>query len=289
MNYWQTSRRRISLERPIVMGILNVTPDSFSDGGKFAAVDAANYRAEAMISEGVDIIDIGGESTRPGAQRVPADVEIDRVVPVIEAIAKRFDVPISIDTTRSEAAIRAADSGAEIINDISGLRFDPAIASVAASTGAGLILMHSRGDFEEMHSQPPMDDMFGNVVTVLSDSLSTAITVGVDPANIAVDIGIGFGKTMAQNLELIAKVGKLADEFKGHAIVVGTSRKSFIGRLLGGVEPDARLNGSLATAVIAVWNGAHIVRVHDVGATVEALKVAAALVSASKPNEDKAP
>jgi dihydropteroate synthase len=262
------------------MGILNVTPDSFSDGGKYASADAAIRRAEAMAAEGVDIIDIGGESTRPGARRMTADIEVSRVVPVIEAIARRFDIPISIDTTRSEVALRAVDAGAEIINDISALRFDPAMAVVTVQTGAALVLMHSRGDFETMHSQPPVDDIFDDVVQVLRNALSYADRAGVDPLKIAIDVGIGFGKTMDQNLELIAKVGKLADEFHGHAIVAGTSRKSFIGKLLGGVSADERLNGSLATAVIAAWNGANIVRAHDVRATVDALRITAALASA---------
>ena len=279
MDLWQTSRRQISLERPLVMGILNVTPDSFSDGGRFAGIDAALKGTEQMLSEGVDIIDIGGESTRPSAERVALDIEIGRVLPVIEEVSKRLDVPISIDTTRSEVARRALDAGAEIINDISGLRFDPAIADVAAVAGAGLVLMHSRGSFETMHSQPPVPDIFQEVVTILSKSVSTALRAGVDASRIALDIGVGFGKTLEQNLELIAKVGKLADEFKDYPIVVGTSRKSFIGKLLGGVPPESRLNGSLATAVVAAWNGASILRVHDVAATVEALKITTALMS----------
>lgn len=266
------------------MGILNVTPDSFSDGGKFAGVDAAIARAEAVAAEGADIIDIGGESTRPGAVRVPVEVELSRVVPVIASIRNYLDIPVSIDTTRAEVASQALDAGAEIINDISALRFDPAIADVAARSGAGLILMHSRGTFETMHSQPPLRDIFEDVAKVLGTSLDAAVQAGVDAGRIALDIGIGFGKTLDQNLELIANVGKLADEFSGHPIVVGTSRKSFIGKLLGGLPPDERLYGSLATAVMAAWNGAKLIRVHDVGPTVEALKITAALSSARDHN-----
>ncbi len=259
------------------MGILNVTPDSFSDSGRFATTEAAVTQAEAMIADGVDIIDIGGESTRPGGHRVSAKVETERVVPVIEAIVTRFDTPISIDTTKSDVARAALDAGAEIINDISGLRFDPAIASVAAATRSGLVLMHSRGVFETMHSEPPVDDIIFEVTGGLGRSLAEALSAGISRTNIVLDIGIGFGKTLEQNLELIAKLGKLADEFAGFPLLAGTSRKSFIGKILGGNGPDERLIGSLATAVIAIWNGAQIVRVHDVGPTVEALKMTAAV------------
>ncbi|MBP6002082.1 MAG: dihydropteroate synthase [Pyrinomonadaceae bacterium] len=280
--YWQTSRRQIPLDRPLVMGILNVTPDSFSDGGKFASVDAALSQAELMIAEGVDIIDIGGESTRPGSLGVTTEVEIRRTAPVIEAISKRFDVAISIDTSKSPVAAAAMDVGAEIINDISGLRFDAAIADIAAATNAGLVLMHSRGDFESMHSQPPVDDIFAEVAADLKRSVGAAKTRGVADANIALDIGIGFGKTLGQNLDLLAKLDRLVSEFASYPILVGTSRKSFIGKILGGAPPLERLGGSIASALIAIQNGAKIVRVHDVKETVAAINVAGAIAGEIK-------
>ncbi|MBL8125712.1 MAG: dihydropteroate synthase [Blastocatellia bacterium] len=270
---WKTSRREISLDVPLVMGILNVTPDSFSDGGRYADINAALKRADEMIAEGADVIDIGGESTRPGSKRVSADDEISRVVPVIEAISKRLDVPVSIDTSKSAVANAAVDAGAEIINDISGLRFDEAIAEVAARHKTGLVLMHSRGEFETMHSQPPVEDIITEVEKDLRRSISAAAAAGVAGEQIALDIGLGFGKTLDQNLKLIAQLDRLVKEFPGFPILVGASRKSFLGKLLGKDDPKERLSGSLASAAIAVWNGAKILRVHDVAATVDAVKI----------------
>ncbi len=261
------------------MAILNITPDSFSDGGKFASLDAALKQAEKLINEGADILDIGGESTRPGSAGVSADEEISRVIPVIEAIAKRFDIPISIDTTKSQVAQAAVEAGVEIINDISGLRFDPSIAALAAEHKAGLVLMHSRGEFATMHSQSPVDDIIAEVTADLRRSTSLALKNGVSRDCIALDIGIGFGKTLDQNLELLAKLDKLVLEFEQFPILVGTSRKSFIGKLLDGAPPDQRLSGSLASIAIAVWNGATIVRVHDVKETVDALTIISAIRS----------
>ncbi|MCW5956275.1 MAG: dihydropteroate synthase [Pyrinomonadaceae bacterium] len=270
---WKTSRREISLDVPLVMGILNVTPDSFSDGGRYADINAALKRVDEMIAEGADVIDIGGESTRPGSTRVSADDEISRVVPVIEAISKRLDVPVSIDTSKSAVANAAVDAGAEIINDISGLRFDEAIAEVAARHKTGLVLMHSRGEFETMHSQPPVEDIITEVEKDLRRSISAAAAAGVAGEQIALDIGLGFGKTLDQNLKLIAQLDRLVKEFPGFPILVGASRKSFLGKLLGKDDPKERLSGSLASAAIAVWNGAKILRVHDVAATVDAVKI----------------
>ena len=267
------------------MAILNVTPDSFSDGGRYASIDAALAQAEKMIADGGDIIDIGGESTRPGSARVSVDEEIARVVPVIEAIAKQFDIPISIDTSKSEVARAAVDAGAEIINDISGLRFDERIATVAAEKGTGLVLMHSRGEFETMHSQPPVEDIIAEVTTDFYRPISTAEKHGVKPEQIVLDIGIGFGKTLDQNLELIAKLDKLTADFPQYPMLVGTSRKSFIGKLLNDAPPDKRLSGSLATAAIAVWNGAKIIRVHDVKETRETLQVINALFERQRYDE----
>jgi dihydropteroate synthase len=274
MLIWKTARREIEISSPIVMAILNVTPDSFSDGGKFYSVDTALKQAEQMIADGADVIDIGGESTRPGGERVSSDEEIERVVPVIEAIVSRFDVPISIDTSKSDVAEVAVEAGAEIINDISGLRFDERITEIAARHNTGLVLMHSRGEFETMHSQPPVDDIFDEVSKDFNRAIEVAQAFGVLRENIVLDIGIGFGKTFGHNLELIANLDRLVDEFNGHPVLVGTSRKSFIGKILGDVPSDERLGGSLATAIVAVWNGAKIVRAHDVRETVDALKTA---------------
>ncbi len=278
---WKTSRRLLDLSRPLVMAIVNVTPDSFSDGGMLADADAALRHAEKLVSEGADILDIGGESTRPGSGRVSAKDETARVVPVIAALSKRFDIPISVDTSKSEVARACIEAGAEIINDISGLRFDENIAAVASVTGAGLVLMHSRGDFETMHSQPPSVDLMAEVAAELSRSISTAREHGVDPEQIALDVGIGFGKTPEQNLQLIAKLRDLIAEFPEFPMLVGTSRKSFIGKLMDNAPPDRRLYGSLATAAMAVRNGAKIVRVHDVKPTVDTLRIIEAVMSAA--------
>lgn len=263
----------IDLSGPLVMGILNVTPDSFSDGGSFSDPDAALRHVESLINEGAVIIDIGGESTRPGSTRVDAEVEIERVVPVIERIASCFDVPLSIDTSKAEVARAALDAGAEIINDISGLRFDDRLAGLAAESGAGLILMHSRGEFETMHAQPPAEDIMTDVADDFRRSTRLAASAGVSDAQIVLDVGIGFGKTSDQNLELLAKLDRLLADFPQYPMLVGASRKSFIGKLLDDALPDKRLSGSLATAAIAVWNGATIVRAHDVKETFELLKI----------------
>ncbi len=255
------------------MAILNVTPDSFSDGGNFFSIDDALKQAEQLIEEGADILDIGGESTRPNSARVSTEEEIRRVVPIIEAIAKRFNVPISVDTSKAAVAEKAIEAGAEVINDISGLRFDERIAEVAARTNAGLVLMHSRGEFELMHKQMPVENILREVSEGLKWSIEKAKVYGVKKENIALDVGIGFSKTFEQNLELIAKLNQFCQEFSDYPILIGTSRKSFIGKILGDVSTDERLQGSLASAAIAVWNGANIVRVHDVKATVETLKI----------------
>ncbi len=275
--YWKTARRTIEISRPLVMGILNVTPDSFSDGSEYAAAKDAIRRAEQMIADGADIIDIGGESTRPGSVSIPAREETGRVVPVIEAIAEQSDIPVSIDTSKAFVAAAAIDAGAEIINDIAGLRWEPEVGDVAAGTRAGLVLMHSRGSFETMHTQPPVDDIFSEVSTGLAESIGTATSRGVAEGQIVLDVGLGFGKTFEQNLALIAKLDKLVSEFAAYPMLVGASRKSFIGKVLDNAPVPDRLGGSLAAAMIAVQRGAHIVRVHDVKETVAALRVMGAL------------
>ena len=265
-------------ERTLIMGILNVTPDSFSDGGQFVSLDAALAHAEQMIAEGADIIDVGGESTRPGGEPVSVEEEINRVVPVIEALAQRTDTPISVDTTKSEVARAALDAGAAIVNDISALRFDFYIADVVARAGAGLVLMHSRGTPATMHRLPPVSDIMHELTHGLRASINMAERRGVKRESIVIDPGIGFGKSQEQNLELIAKLDQLIAAFPDHPLLIGTSRKSFIGRLLadesGTPAPaEERLYGSLATMSAAILKGAHIVRVHDVKATNDVIRV----------------
>lgn len=277
---WLTSRRTVRLDRTVVMAILNVTPDSFSDGGNYSTADAALARVEQMLDEGADIIDVGGESTRPGSARVDIEEETRRVVPVIEAIAKRFDVPVSVDTTKSAVAERAVAAGAEIINDISALRFDERVGEVAGREKTGLVLMHSLGDFAAMHRQEPVAEITADVVTTLAAAVEKATSAGVERERIALDIGIGFGKTPRQNLELLAKLGKIKTDLPGFPMLIGTSRKSFIGKILGDAAVDERLAGSLATVAVAVWNGANVVRVHDVRETVMTVRSVDAIKAA---------
>jgi dihydropteroate synthase len=266
-------------ERTLIMGILNVTPDSFSDGGQFFSLDAALAEAEKMISEGADIIDVGGESTRPGGEPVSFDEEIKRVVPVIEALSRRFETPLSVDTTKSEVARAALDAGAAVVNDVSALRFDFYIADAVARAGAGLVLMHSRGTPATMHRLPPVADIMEEVVSSLRASVRMAERRGVKHESIVIDPGIGFGKSQEQNLELIARLDELIAAFPDYPLLIGTSRKSFIGRILadssGTPAPASeRLYGTLATIAISVLKGAHIVRVHDVKATRDAVRIA---------------
>jgi dihydropteroate synthase len=261
---WQTSRRSLSLQRPLIMGILNVTPDSFSDGGLASNPDRAFEIALQMESEGADIIDIGGESTRPGATQVSPDEEISRVVPLIDRLFGKVKCAISVDTWKSAVAERAVSAGAEIINDISGFNFDPIMASVAAASSAGVVLMHTRGKPDEMQQNTLYDDLMTEVSTSLRSSISIAKEAGVSENSIVIDPGIGFGKDAAGNLELLRRL----KEFTGFGlpILVGTSRKSFIGKTLGREKTDDRLFGTAATVALSVLNGASIFRVHDVRA-----------------------
>lgn len=274
---WQTSRRCLDLSRTLVMAILNVTPDSFSDGGKFIATDDALRQAEKLIADGADIIDVGGESTRPGGVRVSAEDETRRVAPVIAAIVKRFDIPVSIDTTKSLVAERSLLEGAEIINDVSGLRFDEKLAELAANSGCGLILMHLKGEFETMHQKTIGADLIAEVTGDMSASIAKARNFGVRDDQICLDVGIGFSKTLEQNLELVAKLDKICEEFPHFPMLVGLSRKSFIGNILGGVPPDERLFGTIAANSVAVLKCAKVIRVHDVSPAVEAAKVCDAI------------
>jgi dihydropteroate synthase len=275
---WKLGNRSLRYgARTVVMGVLNVTPDSFSDGGQFFAFDHAVAQAEQMIEEGADIIDVGGESTRPGSEFVSEAEELRRVIPVIERVSSSASIPISIDTTKPAVARAALEAGAEIVNDISGLRFDQAIADEAARAKAGLILMHSRGTPKDMQQLPPVADIMSEVISGLRESVAIAEQRCVSRESIVVDPGIGFGKTAEQNVELIAKLDQLAREFPDLPIMIGTSRKSFIGKLLDNAPADQRLYGTIASIVAAVMKGAHIVRVHDVKAAMEAVKVADAI------------
>ncbi len=265
------------LGKAVVMGILNVTPDSFSDGGAYTGVDAALKRAEVLINEGAAILDIGGESTRPKSGRITEQEEIQRVIPIVEAIASRFDIPISVDTTRGTVAHRSLEAGAEIVNDISALRFDEDLAGVVGRAGAGLVLMHSLGDFETMHRQPPVDDILAEETAYFSRAVEIAVEHGIGREQIVLDVGIGFSKSLEQNLELLAKIDKISLSFLEFPLLAGTSRKSFIGRVSGEESPVERLGGSVASAAIAVWNGAKIVRAHEVKETVQALAVVEAI------------
>jgi dihydropteroate synthase len=282
---WQIagSRKLPVGERTLVMSVLNVTPDSFSDGGQFFSLDKALAHAEQMIAEGADLIDVGGESTRPGgAAIVSAEEELQRVLPVIKQLVARFDVPISIDTTKASVARAALDAGASIVNDISGLRFDPEVADEVAKSGAGLVLMHSRGTPGALHGLPPVANIIEEVTSSLRNSIALAEARGVQRASIVIDPGIGFGKSQEQNIELIAKLDQIIAAFPDFPLLIGTSRKSFIGRILadadGNPAPvEQRLHGSLATMTVAILRGAHLVRVHDVTAAVETTKVVRAI------------
>lgn len=265
--------------RTHIMGILNVTPDSFSDGNEYLDPERALDRACEMVEEGADIIDIGGESTRPGAGKVSAEEEIRRIIPVVERIAKKIDTPLSVDTYKAEVAHLALASGAHIINDISGLRFDSAMAGVAAKAECPLVVMHIKGRPADMQTGPAYDCVVAEVIHYLEESIDIAINSGVDPDRIIVDPGIGFGKRLEDNLRLI----KHLDELKklGKAILVGASRKSFIGAILNVPNPEERVEGTLSASVMAAAKGAHIVRVHDVKATRNALAVADAILGCS--------
>jgi dihydropteroate synthase len=261
-------------KRTLLMGVLNVTPDSFSDGGLFFDKEKAISHALRMVEGGADIIDIGGESTRPGSKPLELEEELRRVIPVIESLAKEVDVPLSIDTYKSTVAQRAIEAGAEIINDISGLHFDPSLAKVAAKNDTPLILMHIRGTPETMQKGVHYDSLFSEILQYLKESIQRAESTGLDPRQIIIDPGIGFGKTAEDNLLII----KNLYEFRilGKPILLGTSRKSFIGKILN-TEVGDRLEGTLSSIAIGVLNGAHIIRSHDVLQAKKAIAVADAI------------
>jgi dihydropteroate synthase len=263
-------------ERTAIMGIVNVTPDSFSDGGAFFDTARAVAHGLELAAAGADILDVGGESTRPGSDPVPEPEELRRVVPVVRALAERGGVAVSVDTTKAAVAAAALAAGATIVNDVSALRFDPALAGVVARAGALLVVMHMQGAPRTMQLDPRYDDLLGEVRAELSAALGRAAAAGVDPEQVLVDPGIGFGKTLEHNLALIDRLGELAA--LGRPILVGPSRKAFIGRLTG-APPAERQEGTIAACCLAAARGAHVVRVHDVAAVRRALVVADAILA----------
>ncbi len=275
----QFGRFQLDLSTPRIMGVLNTTPDSFSDGGLLHTGDGrldisrVLQRVEAMLEEGADIIDVGGESTRPGAVAVSGEEELRRVAPVVEAIAKRFDVPVSVDTSTAQVILAAADSGASLINDVRALR-RPGALEAAASTGLPVCLMHMAGEPEDMQDNPEYRDILDEVQTFLLARVAACEAVGISREQILLDPGFGFGKTLAHNLELFRKLPEL--QKLGMPLLIGVSRKSMIGAILD--KPvDQRMVGSVAMAMLAAQRGAGIIRVHDVSATADALKIMTAI------------
>jgi len=264
-------------DKPLIMGILNVTPDSFSDGGKFSGLNEAIQQVELMLSEGVDIIDIGGESTRPGSDSVAAGEQIRRVVPVIEAIRQQLnsDVLISIDTTLSEVAKAALDAGADIINDVSGGREDAAILTLAAQTGVPIILMHSQGMPKTMQDNPHYENVVQEVLDVLNESIEAALKAGVKKEAIAIDPGIGFAKRKQDNIDLLAHLDKLVST--GFPVLLGTSRKRFMGTICDVTEPSELVTATAVTTALGVMAGVQMFRVHDVKENRQAADVAWAI------------
>ena len=262
---------------PLLLGILNVTPNSFSDGGDFFDKDAAVARALEMLDEGADLVDVGGESTRPGSDRVPAEDEVRRVVPVLrEILARRPDAAVSVDTYRAETAEAALEAGARVLNDVTALRGDPRMAAVVAEARCPVVLMHMKGEPKTMQQHPVYDDVVGEVRDFLAARAEHAVAAGVDPGNIIVDPGIGFGKTLEHNLELLRNLDAIAG--LGFPVLVGASRKRFIGEITGVEQARDRVSGTLAANVLAYERGARLFRVHDVRANKEALALADAVL-----------
>jgi dihydropteroate synthase len=274
------SRTLVLGRRTLVMGVLNVTPDSFSDGGKFLQPESAIEQAFEMERAGADLLDIGGESTRPGSAETHASVELDRILPVLEALRGRLKIPVSVDTRRASVAELAVRAGAELINDVSGLKSDPRIAEVAARRRVPLILMHMHGEPRTMQAGPFARDVLKDVIQGLHKSVAAARKASVAKSQIIVDPGIGFGKSFAQNYELLEKLPQLGK--LGYPLLVGTSRKGFLGATLARdgkpAPPEERLWGTAATVTASILNGAHIVRVHDVAEMVQVARVADCLL-----------
>jgi len=278
--------RVLVLDRPRVIGIVNVTPDSFADGGEHASTQTAIAHGMKLVEEGADLLDIGGESTRPGAQDVSVDEELRRVIPVIEALAKQTSLPISIDTSKPEVMRAAAAAGAGMINDVYALRRDGAL-DAAASLGVPVVLMHMQGEPRSMQDAPQYDDVVAEVHRFLAERIFAAEMAGIAKKDIVVDPGFGFGKTSAHNLLLLAQLGRITE--LGVPVLAGMSRKKTIGDLTGRDDPHERVHGSVAAALIAAQRGARLLRVHDVAATVDALKVWNAVAAIPMPRKDAAP
>lgn len=270
---WRIRGGVLSTEAPLILGVLNVTPDSFSDGGRYLDPDDAERRARELVDAGADLLDVGGESTRPGARPVSAREEWERIAPVLERVTD-LPVPVSVDTRKEEVARRALEAGAAVINDVSGLRDDPGIGALAAEYGAGLVVMHMRGDPRTMQDDTQYEDVVDEVKERLRDSLRRAREAGCDPEQVVVDPGIGFGKSVEGNLRLLARVGAFAE--LGRPVLIGPSRKSFVGHVLD-LPVDQRAEGSVAACVVALERGARLFRAHDVRATRRALDLATAV------------
>jgi dihydropteroate synthase len=270
------AHRTIPLDRPLVMGILNVTPDSFSDGGRYLDPDAALAQARRLVEEGADMLDVGGESTRPGAAAVDAASEVQRVIPVVQALREAFDVPISVDTSKPEVMREAVAAGADLINDVRALR-EPGALEAALASGAAVCLMHMLGEPRTMQQAPHYGDVVGEVRDFLAVQMQACLDAGLPTERLLVDPGFGFGKTLAHNLSLLKHLDRLGD--LGAPLLVGMSRKTMIGQILD-LPVEERQTGSIAAALIAAEKGAAILRVHDVRPTVEALQVLQAVQAA---------
>jgi dihydropteroate synthase len=266
-------------QRTLVMGVLNITPDSFSDGGLFFEPQQAIEHGLRMAEEGADIIDVGGESSRPGSDPVPLDEELKRVIPVIAGLASCLEIPLSVDTYKSQVAERAVEGGAQMINDISGLCFDPQIPAVAARYDTPLIIMHIKGTPKTMQQDPSYEDLMGEIIDYLRAGSARAARGGVDPQQVIVDPGIGFGKGVQDNLVIINRLAEL--NVLGRPLLIGTSRKSFIGAVLD-LEVHQRGIGTLATVAVSALQGAHIVRVHDVAAARQTVDMVDAIINAEE-------
>lgn len=278
--------RTLLLDRPRVLGIVNVTPDSFSDGGAHDTLEAAIAHGLRLAEEGADALDIGGESTRPGAQDVPLEEELRRAVPVVEALARRLSIPVGIDTSKPEVMRAAVDAGAGIINDVYALRREGAL-DAAAALGVPVVLMHMQGEPRSMQDAPDYDDVVGEVHRFLAERIFACEMAGIERKRIVVDPGFGFGKTREHNLALLARLERLGE--LGVPVLAGLSRKRTIGELTGRSEPRERIHGSVAAALIAAQRGARLLRVHDVAATVDALKVLSAVEAVPLPRTTATP
>jgi dihydropteroate synthase len=275
---WRIRGRTLSLERPVLVGVLNLTPDSFSDGGRFRDAGPALDQARRLVADGADVLDLGGESTRPGAAPVSADEEMDRVLPVLRAVRAELDVAVSVDTRKAGVARAALAEGAHVVNDVSALG-DPEMAAAVAESGAGVVLMHMRGTPDVMQSLASYGDVANEVADELEPAVRRAEAAGIEAERIVVDPGIGFAKTPEQDLELIAGLGTVADRL-GRPLLLGPSRKKFIGALMPGVPPAGRDAATVGACVAGLARGARIFRVHEVRAAREALRVADAIFRA---------